>query len=385
MKLKLLKNANIYAPNPIGKHDILIGGEKILAIREEISISAELAEKVDLQGKTVLPGFIDQHIHLIGAGGRHSFSSMTPEIDFQDLIKCGSTTVVGLLGTDGSTRSLFSLYAKVKALDQQGISAYMFTNYYGYPTITMMENVKDDLIFIDKILGCKIAISDIRSSHPTNQELARLITQIHVGGMVGGKKGILHLHLGNLKSGLSQLFDLIEKYNTPIQMLSPTHVGRTKELFDESLIFAKKGGMIDITTGASQYDAPWKQVKYALEQGVSIDQMTFSTDGNAGLTKKDQSGKVHSYREPIHTNLEQVIALIVDGGIPIGEAFKLITTNPAKNLGLPSKGSIKEGNDADFCTFDADWNLSEVIAKGEVHMINGELALEEITLIHSSY
>lgn len=385
MNVTLLKNANIYAPHPLGVQDILIGGEKILAIGEKIDISPSIAHKFDLEGRIVLPGFIDQHIHLIGAGGKYSFSSMTPEIEFQDLINCGSTTVVGLLGTDGSTKSLQSLYAKVKGLEQQGISAYMFTNYYGYPTITLTETVKDDMIFIDKILGCKIAISDIRSSYPTTQELARLITQIYIGGMVGGKKGILHLHLGNLKSGLDQLFELVEKYHTPIEILSPTHVGRTKDLFDQSLIFAKKGGMIDITTGASKYDLPWKQVKYALDQGVSIDQMTFSTDGNAGLSRKDEQGNIETFKAPIHTNLEQVIAIVEEGVLPISEAFKLITTNPAKNLGLPTKGTIQTGNDADFCTFDHNWNLIDVIARGQFYLKDKEPIKTRETLQHSSY
>ena len=34
--MKLLKNANIYTPSPIGKKDILIEGEKILRIADHI-------------------------------------------------------------------------------------------------------------------------------------------------------------------------------------------------------------------------------------------------------------------------------------------------------------------------------------------------------------
>ena len=160
--LKIIKNADIYAPEYLGKKDILIGGEKILAVGDNIELSPNIAEVIDAGAKIVTPGLIDQHIHLTGAGGKHSFASMTPEISLNELIQCGTTTVMGMLGTDGATRSLQGLYAKVKALDQEGLSAYMLTSYFAYPPKTMLESVLEDIIFIDKVIGCKIAISDER-------------------------------------------------------------------------------------------------------------------------------------------------------------------------------------------------------------------------------
>ena len=35
--MKLLKNASVYTPAPLGKRDVLIEGEKILRIAEEIT------------------------------------------------------------------------------------------------------------------------------------------------------------------------------------------------------------------------------------------------------------------------------------------------------------------------------------------------------------
>ena len=37
-------------------------------------------------------------------------------------------------------------------------------------------------MFVDNILGCKIAISDINSSYPTNNELLNKLNQIKLGG-----------------------------------------------------------------------------------------------------------------------------------------------------------------------------------------------------------
>jgi beta-aspartyl-dipeptidase (metallo-type) len=367
----LIKNAMVFSPKLLGKKDILIGSGKILAIEDKIDLPFSFCDQWDAKGKTLTPGFIDQHIHIIGAGGKHGFGSMTPEINISELIACGTTSVVGLLGTDGSSRSIKSLYAKTKALESEGLSAYMFTGYYGLDPVYITESVQDDMVFVQPVLGCKIAITDIRSSFPTELELLRLLRQIMVGGMLANKKGILHLHLGGLKTKMDILFKLVEEHEFPISHISPTHVGRTKDLFDQAIVFAKLGGMIDITTGASKYTDPYKSVLYALEQGVSMDKMTFSSDGNAGLDKLDEKGNLIGFRRaPIHQNYEQVKALIHSGNVGIEEAVKLITANPASNLGLKTKGNIYVGCDADFCCLDSDFNLTEVFAKGKLMMEN---------------
>lgn len=366
--MKLIKNAKLYTPAYIGKKDVLIGAGKILLIEDKIDITLPNLEIIEAEGKLVFPGLIDQHIHVTGAGGQKGFASMTPPIELSQLIACGTTTVMGLLGTDGSTKNLQGLYAKVKGLDQEGITAYMLTSYFAYPPLTFMS-VRDDIMFIDKVIGCKIAISDERSSFPSAQELMRLIGDIHVAGLLTQKKGILHVHLGALESHMSLLLELVEKYQAPIRRISPTHVGRTRPLFDEAIRFAKLDGMIDISTGGTKFDEPYKQVLYALEQGVSMDSMTFSSDGNAGVMKKDEKGNIIGYRRaPIDLNLKQVIKLIKDGGQDPSEAFKLITSSPATNLSLPNKGTIGTGKDADLCFFDEDFNLLDVIAKGQVMM-----------------
>lgn len=376
--LTLLKNANLYSPKKMGMKDILIANDKIMAIDDNLSAFENKHTKIiDVKGKIVTSGLIDQHIHVIGAGGKEGFASMTPEVKLSELIACGSTTVCSLLGTDGTARNIRTLYAKVKALGQEGISAYMFSGYYGMDTVTITDSIQGDMLFIDKVLGVKIAISDIRSSYPSATDLVRKLRDIMVGGMIGGKKGILHLHLGNLPSKMDVLFELVNDYHFPIKHISPTHVGRTKALFNQAIEFAKLGGMIDITTGASKYTEPYKAVLYALDEGVSIDKMTFSTDGHAGLTKFDDAGNAIGVRAaPITANLEQIQALVNQGGLALEDAIKLNTTNPAENLGLKHKGKIEVGYDADFCCFDEELNLLDVFAKGQQMMIDKKIIVK---------
>ena len=373
----LIKNTNLYSPTFLGKKDILISNGKIVAIEDEITKHNVFSEVWDAQGLTTTPGFIDQHIHVIGAGGKHGFASMTPQLHLGELIKCGTTSVVGLLGTDGSTRSIKTLYSKIQGLNQEGISAYMYTGYYGLDKVYLMNSLQEDMIYIDCVLGCKIAISDIRSSYPSALELLRLLRNVRVGGMLSGKKGILHLHLGALSSKMDLLFEIVENYEFPIEHISPTHVGRTKDLFEQAIIFAKMGGMIDITTGASKYTDPYKSVLYALENNVSIDNITFSSDGNAGLDKLDDNNNLVGFRSaPFDKNLEEVINLHKLGGVAFEDSLKLITSNPAKNLGLKSKGQVKNNFDADLCFFDSDLKLSSVIANGKFMMKDDDLAVK---------
>jgi beta-aspartyl-dipeptidase (metallo-type) len=172
------------------------------------------------------------------------------------------------------------------------------------------------------------------------------------------------------------LLKIVKEYEFPIEHISPTHVGRTKALFEEAIEFAKLGGMIDITSGGTKYTDPYQSVLYALQQGVSIDKMTFSSDGNAGIGITDKEGNNIGFKKaPIDLNLQQVILLIKEGKIPAGEAFKLITSNPATNLGLKNKGSIKLGYDADLCVFDIDFNLTDVFARGKQMMKNSEVTV----------
>ncbi|WP_274474848.1 beta-aspartyl-peptidase [Mangrovimonas aestuarii] len=375
--LTLIKNADLYTPESLGNQDILISGEKIIAVSDNLDGCREFAKVLDFSGKIVTPGLIDQHIHITGAGGKNGFSSMTPEVTLSELISCGTTTVVGLLGTDGTARNIRSLFSKAKALEQEGISAYMFCGYYGVDSVTITDSIQGDMIFVDNVLGCKIAISDVRSSYPTSRELLRKLREVRVGGFIGNKKGILHIHLGNLNTKMDILFDLVETYQFPIEHISPTHVGRTKELFDQAIEFAKLGGIIDITTGASKYTDPYKSVQYALERGVSIDKMSFSSDGHAGLSVFDNKGRqIGVKKAPIDQNLEQVIHLIKLGGVKIGDAFRLITTNPATNLGLKNKGRIAVGCDADLCAFNTEFELKDVFARGQQMMSDSKILVK---------
>ncbi|SQC97463.1 Isoaspartyl dipeptidase [Fusobacterium necrophorum subsp. necrophorum] len=79
-------------------------------------------------GKKLVPGFIDQHVHLIGGGGEGAFIHESGN-SLSKLIEAGITTVVGVLGTDSTTRNIKN-YWQGKGIKNEGISAYMTTGAY---------------------------------------------------------------------------------------------------------------------------------------------------------------------------------------------------------------------------------------------------------------
>lgn len=370
--LTILKNTNLYKPEYVGKADILLGQGKILAIETELNISGlDNIKVIDCKGKPVTPGLIDQHIHLTGGGGEAGFSSRTPQVTLSRLIKAGTTTTVGVLGTDGISRSPKDLYAKAAALTAEGITAYMHTGSYEVPTKTITGSIRDDITFIPAILGVKVALADHRSSFPTTQELARIVSDIRIASLLAGKKGVLHIHMGGLPQPFGQVDELMAM-GMPVQHISPTHVARTENLFGEAIKFAHKGGFIDITSGGSRFTPPEQAVKLALESGVSASQITISSDGNGSLPKFNERGEISGLTAAAVDSNLLLLPLIIDQGICPEQAIAMMTANVASSLGI-SKGRIEVGQDADICLFNDDFTLNSVIAKGSLVMHNNEL------------
>ena len=110
--LTVLRNARVYAPQPLGVADLVPAGRSIAAILERgTAISGIPCTQIDVQGRIVCPGFVDNHVHVLGCGGL-GFSSRAPEIQASQLARAGITSVVGMFGFDATTKSMAALLAK---------------------------------------------------------------------------------------------------------------------------------------------------------------------------------------------------------------------------------------------------------------------------------
>lgn len=337
-------------PEAVGQRSVLLVGETIAHIGEIDAAALRRmpldVEVVDVSGCVIVPGLIDPHSHLIGAGGENGYITRTPELLLSDIISGGITTVVGCLGTDAVGRHLTTLLGKVRALEAEGISAYMYTGSYQVPPITITGSTMKDLFVVDKVIGVgEIAIADTRSSQPTVPELKRLIAEAAVGGRTSGKAGITHFHVGSSSQRLALLHELLDGDEIEPTSVYATHMNRSAELVDDAIALSKRGAFVDIDT--TEHDVP-RWLSYYREHGGVLEQLTISTDANTVLVEMNAEGKIEQAERTTERALyEQMVACVRELGLPLDEVLPHFTSNTARALKLRQKGQLKLELDAD--------------------------------------
>jgi beta-aspartyl-dipeptidase (metallo-type) len=381
--LTLIRDGEVFGPEPLGKKDILIGGTSVEAVAEpgKIRLGGLEADVVEAAGLRVLPGLIDPHVHILGGGGEGGPSTRAPEIGIEDIVSSGVTALIGCLGTDGVTRHMPSLLAKSRALEIEGITTYLFSGSYEIPVNTLTGSVRSDLVLIEKVIGAgEIALSDHRSSQPTFDEVARLAAECRVGGLLGGKAGVLHIHMGDGNRRLETLFRIVRETEIPPTQIVPTHMTRNRELFEEGLEWVKAGGAIDVTAGpdpdpAADPDVSLEEcVTRFLKEGLPLGRIMVSSDANGSMPVFDKSGKL--VRLTIATEKDyfrKFRNLVTKKVLPLEESARLFSTNAAEFYKLKGKGRIGAGGDADLILLDGNLALKGVFAKGKQLMAGGRL------------
>lgn len=383
----LIRHAHIYAPEDLGVQDVLVGGEQILKIGRELPVEAAYGvEVIEGEGKYLIPGLIDGHVHILGGGGEGGARTRTPEIMLTDITRGGVTTVVGCLGTDGCTRTMTNLLAKAKGLEEEGISTYVYTGSYQVPVRTLTNSIMDDLILLDRVIGTgEIAISDHRSSQPSREEFAKIVAETRVGGILSAKAGLVNIHMGDGEEGLSFLRYVLEHTQiSPANML-PTHINRSIRLMEDGIRYARElGGYIDLTTSSDPDFLEPDEVKasvglkIALEAGVSPEHITFSSDGQGSLPVFHPDGSFAGLGIGRVTSLyREMRDAVLNEGVPLELALRAVTANPAALLKLERKGRIGEEMDGDLVLLDEkNWEISEVFAKGRLMISEGKVLVK---------
>ncbi len=378
----LIRNAETFAPRPLGASDLLLGGGKVLWIGragEFPSLPQPLlavSETLDLEGRRLIPGLIDGHVHVTGGGGEAGFRTRVPPVPLTRFTTAGVTTVVGLLGTDDVARGTRDLVATVHALREEGMNAWAYTGGYHVPPTTLTGSVRGDLVFIEPLLGIgEVAISDHRSSQPTFDEIVRLAADAHVAGLLTGKAGILHLHLGDGARGLELVRRALAETELPARVFNPTHVNRRRALFDEAVALAKAGCTVDVTAfpveeGEDAYSAADAFRGY-LDAGAPPERITISSDAGGCLPCFDADGRVCSMDVGSAGELLKTLRELLGGGLSLEQALPAFTSNPARLLRLAGKGEIAVGADADLVALDAAGLADTVIIRGAVHVRDG--------------
>ncbi len=374
--LHLLLNADVYAPAALGRRHLLIGGKKILYVgKDEPQLAGPEVRVVDLGGRRVIPGFVDGHAHLTGGGGEAGPQTKVPPPALTAYTLSGVTTAVGVLGTDDLTRTTAELVTQVRALRAEGLSAYCHTGGYHVPPTTLTGSVRGDIVYLDCVIGVgEIALSDHRSSQPTVQEIARLASEAHVAGLMTGKAGIVHFHLGDGPRGLDLIHRCLDETEIPARVFNPTHVNRRKALFHEACDLAGRGCVIDVTAFPKQSDDEWsaaEAVRRYQDLGLPDGRLTVSSDGGGCLPTFDAEGQVASMDVGHPHELMDTLRELLRAGRALDLVLPPFTTNPARLLRLPAKGRIAEGADADLIVLNENDGANDVMARGRWHVRDG--------------
>jgi beta-aspartyl-dipeptidase (metallo-type) len=292
----------------------------------------------------------------------------------------GITTVVGLLGTDDIARGPTELLATLYALREEGLNAYGYAGGYHVPPATLTGSVRGDLVFVEALIGIgEVAISDHRSSQPTCDELLRIASECHVAGVMTGKAGVLHLHLGDGPRGLELVREALEKSELPARVFNPTHVNRRRALFDEAVELARRGSTVDITAFPVAADEDAWPAAEALERylasGAPSDRVTISSDAGGCLPCFDADGHVSHMDVGSAGALLATVREALARGLALEAVLPAVTSNPAKLLRLSRKGKIAAGNDADLLLLDASGAVHTLLVRGEIHVRDGSPVL----------
>ncbi|HVS13988.1 MAG TPA: beta-aspartyl-peptidase [Thermoanaerobaculia bacterium] len=381
--LTLLVDAEVYAPRPLGRQTVVVCAGCIVHLAPDPSrLPADLPhEVVDLDGLRLVPGLIDGHAHLTGGGGEAGYASRVPPLALSRFTRAGVTTVVGVLGTDDLVRTPGELIATARGLCEEGLTAYCHTGGYHLPPATLTGSVRGDIVHVDRVLGLgELALSDHRSSQPTLDELLRLGSEVHVAGLMTGKAGIVHLHLGDGERGLVLVRRALDGCELPARVWNPTHVNRRRALWEEACELAARGCTIDVTAfppdAAAAADSDELSAAAALgaylDSGLPSERITVSSDGGGCLPSFDAEGRVVRFDVGDPATLAATLRELLDAGVPLERALPPFTRNVADLLRLPAKGRIEVGADADLVALDASGRVRHVMAGGVWQVRDGE-------------
>jgi beta-aspartyl-dipeptidase (metallo-type) len=369
--LTLLKNAHVYAPRPLGVCDILVAGTQIVALAPDLETPPASwgGEVIDLHGQRVVPGLVDVHAHLSGGGGEGGAHTRVPPVHLSSFTRAGVTTAIGLLGTDATTRSLAELLAAARGLAHHGLTTFCYTGSYEVPPPTLTGSVRGDIVHIDRVIAVgELAISDHRSSQPSFEELSRIAADAHVAGMMTGKAGLVHLHLGDGPRGLELVRRVLQETELPSRVLHPTHLNRNHDLWAEALELA---GDIDLWADVTAFPpddhgpSAAQAIGQWLAEGRNPARITASSDGGGCLPEFDEDGKLRAMEVGSPDGLLQLVRDLCNDGTPLETAIATITSNPATLFRLHGKGRLEVGADADLLVLDDNLHTQDLLAGGQ--------------------
>lgn len=381
MKKILLKNSKIIMFNKIFKGDILLNNSKIEKIAEK-TINEDY-EEIDLKGKYLGPAFVDVHIH--GADGADAMDSTETALRKISayLAKEGTANFLAttLTSTKENLKEVLKITGELQNKDIEGANIfgvhmegpYFAVEYKGAQNEKYMKpagiseikeyiSVKEGLIKLFslsphteenleaiKYLVSKDIVVSVAHSNAKFEDVEKAVVNglSHATHTYNAMRGFTHREPGvvgaifNFDEIMAEIiFDKIHVHPEAVRTLIKIK-GVDK--------------VICVTDSMSATGLEEGQYKLG-ELDVTVKDNQARLTGNNAL-----AGSV--------LTMDQAFKNLIELGYSVVDAFKMTSTNAAKEFKLNS-GLIKEGYDADLVIMDENYNVKITFVKGKIKYNN---------------
>ncbi|MBI2930524.1 MAG: amidohydrolase family protein [Planctomycetes bacterium] len=385
----LLKNATVITLGPSGTIEngcVLVRQGKIAAVGRNIAAPAGVME-LDATGRTIIPGIIDCHSHIAVEGGlNESAQSVTPEVCIADVVDANDVAIYRALAGGVTTANI--LHGSANTIGGQNAVIKLRWGRKG-----------DELLFEGAPRGIKFALGEnVKQSNwgerrgkrfPNTRmgveaTLRRALTEaqeylrtwdawektregpsprrdLRLETLAGVLKGdiLVHCH-GYRADEMLMILEIARDFGFRVATLQ--HVLEGYKVAHE---LAAAG------TGASTF-SDWWGFKIEAYDAIPYNMAIMHA---AGVTVSLNSDSDELIR---HLYLEAAKA-VKYGGVPESDALKMITLNPAIQLGIDRMvGTIEAGKHADLAVFNG--HPMSTYSRCVMTLIDGEVYFEESSL-----
>lgn len=326
-------------------------------------------EIIDLEGKLLLPGFVDPHTHLVYAGNRaHEWTLKQQGIPYLEILRQGG----GILDTVQKTRVAgketlkLETQKRLQAMLEGGITTVEIKSGYGLDTETELMQLEvvgelqnqQPLDLVATFMGAHATPPEYRQNPQAYVDLVidEMIPAVAIQGIakfcdVFCESGVFTPEQSRMILEQGKAYGLMPKIHADelevsggsqiaaeVKAISADHLLETN---DEGMKKMAEAGVIGVLLPATSFNlakGKYARARAMLEHGMAI---ALSTDANPGSSPTE--------------NMQFVLSLAcLYLKLTPAEAIMAATLNAAHAIGLGHEiGSIEVGKWADFVVMDA--------------------------------
>lgn len=348
--LTLLKSGEVYTPRPLGLCDILMAGNRIIAMEKELRAPKEFpVNLVNCSGYKVFPGLVDPVFYPCDNSDTDNPDTLLPAKISGSAFRAGITSAIGSLGWNDITREPGTLLRKVQILRTNGLQCHAYTGGFSGQSSVLLKNSAADLAYVsDYVATGIIGVTDHRAGRLSAEMLSSFHANAESGATLGNKSPVVVYMPGEESQQYDDFFLRIKRVIPMAKHLMIAGVNRNKKLMESARKFGMTG-LINIaayTGGFFEGEAieATKALKYFLRAGVPIKNISISSF--AGI--EQHKTRNHNIEQQYTAFYDAFYQSICDQNIPTDIVTKIFSTNAARSLRLRNKGELYTGGPADI-------------------------------------